>query len=66
MNKFLHFIFIFLLSVAPQWPRIEVNSTTVSPGNNISSDVGKTITVKCLSRYGNPPARLKWFLGKLL
>jgi len=56
--------FISFVSVAPQWPRIEVNNTQVVLRNNISSDVGKTISVKCISRYGNPPARLKWFLGK--
>jgi len=36
----------------------------VPPGHNITADAGALATVKCISHYGNPPATLKWFLGK--
>ncbi|KAL1124788.1 hypothetical protein AAG570_001409, partial [Ranatra chinensis] len=50
--------------VAPQRPRIEHRSTQVLPGNNVTARAGEKTIVKCLSRYGNPPAKLKWFLGE--
>lgn len=62
---YIHFIHIcFFVAVAPQRPRIEYNTTHVLPGHNISVKTGERATVKCVSHYGNPPSRLKWFLGK--
>lgn len=52
-----------VVRVAPQRPKIEHRSSQVLPGHNLTVKVGDRATVKCLSRYGNPPARLKWFLG---
>ncbi|XP_024082011.1 hemicentin-2 [Cimex lectularius] len=49
---------------APQRPRIEYKSTQVLPGNNVTARAGEKTTVKCISRYGNPPAKIKWFLGE--
>lgn len=56
--------FVVFIAVAPQRPRIEYNATHVLPGHNISVKTGERATVKCVSHYGNPPSRLKWFLGK--
>ncbi|XP_026467304.1 hemicentin-1 [Ctenocephalides felis] len=53
-----------VVRVAPQRPRIEYNTTHVLPGHNISVKTGERATVKCVSHYGNPPSRLKWFLGQ--
>lgn len=57
-------MFYSLIAVAPQRPKIEHRSSQVLPGHNLTVKAGERATVKCLSRYGNPPARLKWFLGK--
>ncbi|CAH1388998.1 unnamed protein product [Nezara viridula] len=50
--------------VAPQRPKIEHKSSQVLPMNNVTVRSGEKTTVKCISRYGNPPAKLKWFLGE--
>ncbi|KAI5742392.1 hypothetical protein M8J77_006763 [Diaphorina citri] len=51
------------LLVEPQAPRIEYKASAVLPGHNVTVKAGEKATVKCVSRYGNPPAKLKWFLG---
>jgi len=56
----------FLFAVAPQRPRLEYEAVHVPPGHNITADAGALATVKCVSHYGNPPATLKWFLGKCI
>lgn len=56
--------FFFSLSVPPQQPRIEYNASQVLPGHNLTALHGDVATVKCVAHYGNPPAILKWFLGK--
>lgn len=58
------FKYLYYITVAPQRPRIEHRSGAVLPGHNVTVKSGDKATVKCLSRYGNPPATLKWFLGK--
>jgi hypothetical protein len=55
---------IFSVPVAPQRPRIEYNATQMSPGQNVSAKSGERASLRCISRYGNPPAKLKWMLGK--
>lgn len=62
---FLFCFFFIFISVAPQRPRVEYNTSQVLPGHNVTAQAGERATVKCVSRYGNPPARLKWLLGKL-
>ncbi|KAF6200938.1 hypothetical protein GE061_005385 [Apolygus lucorum] len=57
-------LLVYPSPVAPQRPRIEHKSAQVLPGNNVTSRSGDKTTVKCISRYGNPPAKLKWFLGE--
>ncbi|XP_063240065.1 hemicentin-2 [Bacillus rossius redtenbacheri] len=52
-----------VVRVAPQRPRIEYNASQILPDHNVTARVGDRSKVKCVSRYGNPPARLKWFLG---
>lgn len=54
----------FLFAVPPQRPRLEHEGVHVPPGHNVTVDSGAMATVKCVSHYGNPPAQLKWFLGK--
>ncbi|XP_072156592.1 irregular chiasm C-roughest protein isoform X2 [Bemisia tabaci] len=52
-----------VVRVAPQRPRIEYNASHILPNHNITVRAGNTAVVKCISRYGNPPAKLKWLLG---
>ncbi|CAH0390302.1 unnamed protein product [Bemisia tabaci] len=54
---------MFFVTVAPQRPRIEYNASHILPNHNITVRAGNTAVVKCISRYGNPPAKLKWLLG---
>lgn len=51
--------------MAPQTPRIEFNGSHVLPGRNVSVRVGSSAVVKCISRFGNPPANIRWLLGEL-
>lgn len=60
---FLYWSFVFI-PAAPQRPRVEYNTSQVLPGHNVTGQAGERATVKCVSRYGNPPAKLKWLLGK--
>ncbi|XP_049831432.1 irregular chiasm C-roughest protein isoform X1 [Schistocerca gregaria] len=53
-----------VVRAAPQVPRIEYNSSQVLPGHNLSANDGDRVSVKCISRYGNPAANIKWFLGE--
>ncbi|XKL67781.1 hypothetical protein PGB90_003272 [Kerria lacca] len=46
----------------PQAPRIENNGTQVVPNHNVTVRTDDKAVLKCVSRYGNPPALLKWFL----
>ncbi|XP_034231154.1 irregular chiasm C-roughest protein isoform X3 [Thrips palmi] len=52
-----------VVRVAPQTPRIEFNGSHVLPGRNVSVRVGSSAVVKCISRFGNPPANIRWLLG---
>ena len=36
----------------------------VASGGNLTLLAGKEVTVRCLSRGGNPAASLQWFLGE--
>ncbi|KAL1457424.1 hypothetical protein WDU94_007658 [Cyamophila willieti] len=51
------------ITLEPQAPRIEYKASAVLPGHNVTVKAGEKASVKCVSRYGNPPAKLKWFLG---
>ncbi|XP_065202958.1 kin of IRRE-like protein 2 isoform X2 [Planococcus citri] len=51
-----------VVRVAPQSPRIEHNAMPVLPDHNVTVKSGDRAILKCISRYGNPPAKLKWFL----
>jgi hypothetical protein len=55
---------VCFFAVPPQRPRVEYNTSQVLPGHNVTAQAGERAIVKCVSRYGNPPARLKWLLGK--
>ncbi len=50
--------------MAPQRPRLEHEGVHVPPGHNVTVESKAMATVKCVSHYGNPPALLRWFLGK--
>lgn len=64
MNQSNFYRLLFLFAVPPQRPRLEHEGVHVPPGHNVTVDSGAMATVKCVSHYGNPPAQLKWFLGK--
>lgn len=49
----------------PQEPRIENNGTLITPNQNVTVKTEDKAVLKCLSRHGNPPAILKWSIGKL-
>ncbi|XP_068084855.1 kin of IRRE-like protein 2 [Anabrus simplex] len=51
-----------VVRVAPLSPRVEYNSSQVLPGHNLTAPIGEKASIKCISRLGNPPARLKWFV----
>uniref|UniRef100_A0A182PPH8 Ig-like domain-containing protein n=1 Tax=Anopheles epiroticus TaxID=199890 RepID=A0A182PPH8_9DIPT len=53
-----------VVRVPPQRPRLEHEGVHVPPSHNVTVDSGAVATVKCVSHYGNPPAQLKWYLGK--
>ncbi|GLV42586.1 uncharacterized protein CBL_03325 [Carabus blaptoides fortunei] len=53
-----------VVRVPPQQPRIEYNGSQVLPGHNLTSLHGDMATIKCVARYGNPPAVIKWFLDQ--
>ncbi|XP_031638814.1 hemicentin-2 isoform X1 [Contarinia nasturtii] len=52
-----------VVRAAPQRPKIEHEGIQVPPGHNVTVDSKAVATVSCVSHYGNPAARLKWFLG---
>ncbi|XP_068084854.1 synaptogenesis protein syg-1 [Anabrus simplex] len=52
-----------VVRVAPLSPRVEYNSSQVLPGHNLTVPVGEKATIRCISRLGNPPAKIKWFIG---
>lgn len=63
-NTINYSFFSYFISVAPQRPRLEHEGVHVPPGHNVTVDSKAMATVKCVSHYGNPPALLRWFLGK--
>ncbi|KAL7637906.1 UNVERIFIED_CONTAM: hypothetical protein RMT77_011519 [Armadillidium vulgare] len=52
-----------VVRVAPDAPQFEIGSSKVSQHNNFTVREGLPSSIKCLSRYGNPPGVIKWFLG---
>lgn len=52
-----------IVRVAPKHPMLEVNSVPVTAGHNFTVQEDRPGTIKCLSRYGNPPAEIKWFIA---
>ncbi|XP_045117704.1 irregular chiasm C-roughest protein-like isoform X1 [Portunus trituberculatus] len=53
-----------IVRVAPKHPVLEVDSQQVTAGHNFTVVENRPGTIKCLSRYGNPPAEIKWFIGE--
>ncbi|CAN7982784.1 unnamed protein product, partial [Ixodes hexagonus] len=47
----------------PHSPRIEEGTSVISPGGQFKTKAGDARRLQCLSRKGNPPALLRWFLG---
>ena len=56
-------IFAYFL-VRPQPPRLEIGGAQVIRNHNFTVKEGIPDLIKCVSRYGNPAADIKWFLGK--
>lgn len=52
-----------IVRVAPLHPMLEVDSQQVTPMQNFTVVENRQANIKCLSRYGNPPAEIKWFIG---
>ncbi|CAG0881330.1 unnamed protein product [Darwinula stevensoni] len=53
-----------VVRVPPNSPQIEYKTHQVIEGNQLSAQELKPATVKCISRFGNPPAGLRWFIGE--
>ncbi|OQR77721.1 kin of IRRE protein 1-like, partial [Tropilaelaps mercedesae] len=47
----------------PQPPRLEEQDTQVTGGDRLAARAGEPKKVRCVSRMGNPPAFIRWFLG---
>jgi len=56
--------YVFSFLVPPNAPQVEFNGTQVPMGKNLTTQGGTRASAKCISRYGNPPPFLKWFVGK--
>ncbi|XP_071040751.1 irregular chiasm C-roughest protein isoform X2 [Parasteatoda tepidariorum] len=52
----------FTVREPPMPPRIEDNTNVLPPGEPYPTQAGKLKRLHCISRKGNPPAKLKWFI----
>lgn len=50
-----------LVRVAPRKPRLEYGGSILSTALTLRE--GQEATISCVSRYGNPPALIKWYIG---
>ncbi|XP_017893195.1 hemicentin-1-like [Ceratina calcarata] len=50
-----------LVRVKPRNPRLEYGGTILNTGLTLRE--GQEVTISCVSRYGNPPALIKWYIG---
>ncbi|XP_074095246.1 irregular chiasm C-roughest protein [Cotesia typhae] len=50
-----------LVRVKPRKPSLEYGGTIMTGA--ITLREGQEVTISCVSRYGNPPALIKWFIG---
>ncbi|XP_047472068.1 irregular chiasm C-roughest protein-like isoform X3 [Penaeus chinensis] len=53
-----------VVRVAPNRPQMEVETLQVASGQNFTVQEERTGKIKCISRFGNPPAEIKWFIGE--
>lgn len=51
--------------MAPNSPQFEMGSWKGGQKQNFTVKEGTPGTIRCSSSHGNPPARIRWFLGKL-
>ena len=59
-KQFLNFYFL----VRPEPPQLKIGSAPVSRSHNFTVSEETSSSIQCISRYGNPAARIKWFLGE--
>ncbi|XP_066976526.1 kin of IRRE-like protein 3 isoform X2 [Macrobrachium rosenbergii] len=52
-----------IVRVAPNLPQMEFETLRVASGQKFTVTEGRPGSIKCLARYGNPPARIRWFIG---
>uniref|UniRef100_A0A2P2I5N8 Kin of IRRE-like protein 3 n=1 Tax=Hirondellea gigas TaxID=1518452 RepID=A0A2P2I5N8_9CRUS len=52
-----------VVRVAPDPPYLQVGHTPAVAGRNFTVREGKLAAIKCITRYGNPAARFRWFIG---
>ncbi|XP_057323936.1 kin of IRRE-like protein 1 [Microplitis mediator] len=50
-----------LVRVKPRKPSLEYGGTILTGALTLRE--GQEVTISCVSRYGNPPALIKWFIG---
>ena len=53
------------LPVEPEPPQIVFASVAIASGRNLTARLEDVIRVECSSAGGNPPAAIRWFVGKL-
>ena len=53
---------MILFSEPPMPPRIEDNTNVLQASEPYPTQAGKAKRLHCISRKGNPPAKLKWFI----
>ncbi|XP_033333172.2 irregular chiasm C-roughest protein [Megalopta genalis] len=50
-----------LVRVKPRKPRLEYGGTILTTALTLRE--GQEVTISCVSRYGNPPSLIKWYIG---
>ncbi|XP_018044956.1 PREDICTED: hemicentin-2-like [Atta colombica] len=50
-----------LVKVKPKEPQLEYGGTIL--GATLMLQEGQEVMISCISKYGNPPAVIKWFIG---
>ncbi|KAK4288357.1 hypothetical protein Pmani_038607 [Petrolisthes manimaculis] len=53
-----------VVRVAPNRPQMEVDKQAVVAGHNFTVKEEENARIRCVSRFGNPPAVIKWFIGE--
>ncbi|KAG1652417.1 Leucine-rich repeats and immunoglobulin-like domains protein 1 [Nymphon striatum] len=56
---------LYYITEKPLPPYLEDNTITIQNGEKFSVRAGESRTIHCISRKGNPPAIIKWFIDNV-